>query len=196
MNIDDIKKLRKETEVGVLDAKKALIKANGDYDEALRLLEEEGMEIAKKRTAKITKHSTIGYYIHTKQRIAVLVELACESDTTSTANFFTEFANDIAMHIAAKNCKYISKQDVPEDLIERMCNDFICEAENEGLSESGIELFVNEKIETYYQTSCLLEQRYYRDEDRTIHDIIMEFIYKYKENVEIKRFVSYARIMV
>lgn len=191
VNIESIKKLREETGVGIMDVKHALIKADGNYDKALKALKEEGMLIAKKRTAKITKHSTIGYYIHANQRIAVLVELSCESDITSKSDFFIKFANDIAMHIAAMNCQYISRDDVPEDLIEQMRKNIICQTKNENKSNSTIEKIVKRKLEKFYQTNCLLEQKYYRDKKKSIQDIIMEFIYKHKENIEIKRFVYY-----
>lgn len=106
-----------------MDVKKALVKAGGDYGRALKALKEEGMLIAKKRTAKITRHSSIGYYIHTNQRIAVLVELCCESDLTSISNFFLKFANELAMHIAATKCEYLSKEDVPKKIIEEIGED-------------------------------------------------------------------------
>jgi len=170
MELKRIKKLRELTGVGVMDVKNALVKADGDYDNALKTLKEEGMLIAKKRTAKITRHSTIGYYVHSNQRIAVLVELCCESDITSTSSFFMEFANDIAMHIAATNCDYLSKEDIPNELIEEV---------DEG------------KLEDFYQKHCLLEQKYFREEEKSVQDVIMEFIYTHKENVEVKQFVCY-----
>lgn len=170
MNKENIVKLRELTGVGMMQAKNALVKANGNYNIALQALNEEGMKIAKKRTAKITRYSTIGYYIHHNQRIAVLVEVSCESDITSTADFFIEFSNDIARHIAVTNPEYLTKEDIPDEVLETVIQD---------------------EHENFYKEHCLLEQTYYRDENKSVQDVIMEFIYTNKENVEIKRFVYY-----
>lgn len=163
---DDIKRLRKETNVGLLHVKNAYEKAENNYDKALVELQEEGWKIAKNRTAKLTKHSTIGYYIHANQRVGAMVELWCETDLTASAEFFNQFANNIAMHIAATNPKYISKGDVPCENIK----------------------------ELEIQRNCLLHQKYILDEEKTIEELIMEFIYTHKENVEIKRFVCYQAL--
>lgn len=98
------------------------------------------------------------------------MELCCESDLTSTSGSFLKFANDLAMHIAATKCDYLSKEDVPNRIIEEIGED---------------------KREDFYRKHCLLEQRYYRDEEKSIQDVILEFIYTHKENVEVKRFVYY-----
>jgi elongation factor Ts len=163
---EKIKRLREETNVGFMHAKKAYEKADGDYEKALLALQEEGWRIANNRTAKLTRHSTIGYYVHANQRVVAMVELCCETDLTASADFFNRFANEIAMHIAAKGPKYLSKDAVPNELL----------------------------YETDLQKECLLEQKYVRDEEKTIKELIMEFIYTHKENTEIKRFVCYHAI--
>lgn len=164
--MNNVKRLREETNVGFMHAKNAYEKADGDYEKALLALQEEGWKIAKNRTAKLTRHSTIGYYVHANQRVGAIVELCCESDLTASADFFNRFANEIAMHIAAKDPKYLSKDDVPKELF--------CEID--------------------IQKDCLLEQKYVRDEEMTIKELIMEFIYTHKENTEIKRFVCYHAV--
>lgn len=191
MNIEKLKNLRKQTEVGVTDAKRALIKADGDYDKALQALKDDGLLIAKKKAAKITKFSTIGYYIHTKRRIAVLVELWCESEIASQTEEFTNLADDIAMHIAAKNPHYISKSDVPKELVEQLQCEFLAQAKIENKPDSLIETIVDGKMKKFYQDNCLLEQRYYRDEEKSMQEVLIWSVYTLKENIEIKRFVRY-----
>jgi len=126
----------------------------------LRYLEEDGWRIARNRKAKPVKYSTIGYYIHTNQRMGAMVELCCETDLTASAEFFNRFANEIAMHIAVKNPRFLSSDDIPQE-------------------EDG-------RIDV--KKECLLEQDYIKNENKTINGMIMEFIYKHKENTEIKRF--------
>ena len=142
-----------------IQIKKAYDKADGDIELARKLIREDEIRIAKNRTAKITKFSTIGYYIHTNQRIGALVELACESDLTAATDEFNEFANQIAMHVAVMKPRYLSSYEVKED---------------ENLKED-----------------CLLEQQFFQDENKTIQEMLLDFIYEQKENVEIKRFVCF-----
>jgi elongation factor Ts len=191
MNIENIKKLRKETGVGVMDAKRALVKAGGNFDKALIALKEEGVLIAKKKAAKITKFSTIGYYIHTNQRVAVLIELACESEVASATDVFRNLANDIAMHIVAMKPSYISYADVPQDFVEQLRDEFMNQAKIENKPKSIIDKMVEGKLKKYWEINCLLEQKYYRDESTKVQDVLTEYVYLLKENIEVKRFVRY-----
>lgn len=151
--------LRKEMNIPFIQIKKIYDKAGGDIELARKLIREDELRIAKNRTAKLTKYSTIGYYIHTNQRIGSLVELACESDLMAATDEFNEFANQIAMHVAVMNPRYLSLLDLKED--------------------------------EYMKQDCLLEQKFFQDENKTIQEMLMDFIYEKKENVEIKRFVCF-----
>jgi len=170
MSIEKIKCLREKTGIGILLAKKMLIRSDGDVNKAIEYIREEGKRIAVQRTAKPTKSSTVGLYSHCNGKIVSMVEICCESDLTATSTFFNEFANNIAMHIAAKECKYISKKDIPKQVIENLSLD---------------------ELKIFYKESCLLEQDYIRCPEKTIHQVLMEFIYIHKANVEIARFECY-----
>lgn len=171
MSIKEIKIIRNETGIGLKSAQKVLEAADGDLEKALDCVKEEGRRIAFQRTAKPTKASTIGFYVHGNQKIVAMVEVSCESDLTAASDFFNEFANRIAMHIAANESKYISRKDVPCEILE--------------------DIPAN-KLNEFYKKNCLLEQAYVCDESITISDFIFEFIYKHKENVEINRFSCYT----
>lgn len=175
MQEDDVKHLKELTGVGFLQTKRTLIQAEGNFDKAFQILKDEEFEIARKRTAKITRYSTLGHYMHANHQAAVLVEVCCESDTTASSQLFNALADDIAMHITATGCMYVSKSDVPSSVVDRMLL--------EPNGEEGLELF--------YRTNCLLEQPYYRDGDLSVGDLVLQFIYTNKENIFIKRFVLY-----
>lgn len=170
MIVEKTKRLKDETGIPLFEARQTLEKAEGDYEKALELIYEEGMRIARQRKAKLTKASSIGYYVHGKQRMVSIVELCCESDLTASAEFFLRFANDIAKHISASECKYLNEKEVDIEEIKNL---------NE--EEKG----------EYYEKYCLLNQKYILNPKITIDELLMEFIYTHKENVEIKRFETY-----
>lgn len=191
MNMKEVKKIREQTGVGYMVAKDAYVKAGGDYDKALSEVKNMGLIIAEKRRAKITNNSTIGYYAHSKQRIVSIVELCCESKYTASADYFIKFANDIATHIAAAPPKYLSKKEVPKEIIDNIHNTYIYEMDNNNISEKSLDKKIKNRAQEYYEENCLLEQKYIRDLNKSIHDLIMEFIYLHKENIMIRRFNWY-----
>ncbi len=170
MSIEKIIKIRDESGLGLKSAQKVLEESNGELKRALECVKEEGKRIAFQRTAKLTKASTIGYYVHGDQKIVAMVEIACESDLTASADFFNQFANKIAMHIAAAQCTYLNRNEIPKEILNEI---------------------PSEDLEDFYMQNCLLEQPYICNESISISDLILEFIYKHKENVEIKRFSYY-----
>jgi len=171
MSIREVKIIRDETGIGLKSAQNVLNASKGDLKKALESVKEEGKRIAYQRTAKLTKSSTIGFYVHGNQRIVAMVEISCESDLTASSDFFNEFANRIAMHVAAKKSKYLSRKDVPNEILEAIPSD---------------------ELNEFYKQNCLLDQPYVCNESMSINDLIFEFIYKHKENVEINRFSCYT----
>ncbi len=167
-NAEIIKQLREQTGAKMLDCKKALTQANGTYEKALAILEEKGIEMAKRRTYRLTKTGIIGHYIHYNQKLAVLVELHCETEIAASTQKFKDFAGDIAMHIAVMKPKYITSAEIPSEELEDKNSD---------------------ELQAFYRINCLMEQDYYKDPSKSVQDEFLEFIAKFKENVTVKRFV-------
>ncbi len=186
-----IKELREKTGAGMLNCKKALEETNGDIEKAIELLREKGLSAAAKKSDRIAAEGIVDSYIHLGGRIGVLVEVNCETDFVGKNEDFKSFVRDIAMHIAAANPLYISKEEVPEKVIEKEKAILKAQALNEGKSENIVEKMVEGRIKKYYQEICLLEQPFIKDPDKTVEDIVKEQISRIGENIRIRRFVRY-----
>ena len=165
---DDIKRLREETSCGVIDCKKALEAAEGDFNKAKDLLRKRGLEMAAKKSDRVAKEGRVEAYIHNGNKIGVIVEVNCETDFVARNEDFIKFSRDVALHIAAVSPKYIKKEDVPADLLEK-------EADKEA----------------YYKANCLLAQAYVKDPGRNIQDLLNELVAKIGENIVVGRFIRY-----
>lgn len=186
-----IKELREKTGAGMLNCKKALEETNGDIEKAIELLREKGLSAAAKKSDRIAAEGIVDSYIHLGGRIGVLVEVNCETDFVGKNEDFKSFVRDIAMHIAAANPLYISKEEVPEKVIEKEKSILKAQALNEGKPENIVEKMVEGRIKKYYQEICLLEQPFIKDPDKTVEDIVKEQISRIGENIRIRRFVRY-----
>jgi len=162
---DDIKRLREETSCGVIDCKKALEAAQGDFAKAKDLLRKRGLEMAAKKSDRAAKEGRVEAYIHNGNKIGVLVEINCETDFVARSDDFSKFTRDVALHIAASNPKYIKKEDVPAELLEK-------EADKDA----------------YIKANCLLAQAYVKDPARSIQDLLNELVAKIGENIIVSRF--------
>ena len=180
---EKILELKRITNVNIGTAKNALVKSNYDMDKAILLIREEGLKIAHQRRYKLTKFSTIGAYLHSNQKIAALVEIACESESTSNSDYFKTFANNLAKQIVSSKCIFISKDDIPLENIEKIKTDI----EDGNVNDCSL----IDDLDFYFQENCLLSQKYIMNENITIDELIVEFIYTHQENVEIKKFVRY-----
>ena len=165
---DDIKRLREETSCGVIDCKKALEEAKGDFSKAKELLRKRGLEMAAKKSDRLAKEGRVEAYIHHGNKIGVVVEVNCETDFVARSEDFCKFTRDVALHIAALNPKYVKKEDVPADVLAR-------EADKEA----------------YIKANCLLAQAYVKDPGKNIQDLLNELVAKIGENIVIGRFVRY-----
>lgn len=165
---DDIKRLREETSCGVIDCKKALEEAKGDFGRAKELLRKRGLEMAAKKSDRLAKEGRVEAYIHNGNKIGVVVEVNCETDFVARSEDFCKFTRDVALHIAALNPKYIKKEDVPADVLSK-------EADKEA----------------YIKANCLLAQAYVKDPGKNIQDLLNELVAKIGENIIIGRFVRY-----
>lgn len=189
--MDLIKELREKTGAGVMDCKKALISANGDMEKAIEILRKEGIAVAEKKGARVAKEGRIESYIHPGNKIGVLIEVNCETDFVARTDEFKTLTKEIAMHIAASSPRYISINDVPQDVLEKEKEIYATQARNEGKPEHVVDKIVQGKIEKFYQEVCLLEQPWVRDPEKKIKDIINETIARLGENIIVRRFVRF-----
>ncbi|WP_195573462.1 translation elongation factor Ts [Paenibacillus sp. 1001270B_150601_E10] len=186
-----VKELREKTGAGILDAKKALEEANGDLNKAAEILREKGLAAAAKKADRIATEGAVQSYIHAGGRIGVLVEINCETDFVAKTDQFQEFARDIAMHIAASAPKYIRREEVPTDELEKEKEILKAQALNEGKPEKIVEKMVEGRISKYYEEICLMEQSFIKDPDKTIDQLLNEKVAAIGENISIRRFVRY-----
>ncbi|MBP2001087.1 elongation factor Ts [Paenibacillus shirakamiensis] len=186
-----VKELREKTGAGMLDCKKALEEANGDLTKASELLREKGLAAAANKAGRIATEGVVESYIHAGGRIGVIVEINCETDFVAKTDQFKEFARDIAMQIAAADPKYVRREEVPTDELEKEKEILKAQALNEGKPEKIVEKMVEGRISKYYEEYCLLEQTFVKNPDKTINTLVNEKISTIGENISIRRFVRY-----
>lgn len=186
-----VKELRTRTGVGMMDCKKALTEANGDMEKAVDILREKGLSKAAKKAGRIAAEGIVGSYIHGNGRIGVLVEVNCETDFVAQTEGFHALVKDIAMQIAAANPLYVSREEVPADVISHEREVYRQEALNEGKPEKIVDRMVEGRIEKYFKEVCLLDQPFIKDGDKTINDVVLEATVKMGEKVSIRRFTRY-----
>ncbi len=188
-----VKRLRDRTGAGIMDCKRALVESNGDEEKAIEILREKGLATAAKKAGRITAEGIVDSYIHGDGRIGVLVEVNVETDFAAKNKIFREFVRDIALQIAASKPEYISKEDIPAEVIEKEKEILRNQALNEGKPERIVDKIVEGRIEKYYQEVCLLEQPWIKDPDKTIKELLTEKIAVIGENIRIRRFARFEK---
>ncbi|MDS1029093.1 translation elongation factor Ts [Bacillota bacterium LX-D] len=191
VSASQVKELRERTGAGMMDCKKALAEADGDIDKAIEILREKGLAAAAKKAGRITAEGLVEAYIHGAGRIGVLLEINCETDFVAKTDQFKELARDIAMQVAASKPDYVSREEVPQEEIEKEKNILKAQALNEGKPANIVEKMVEGRIEKFYKEVCLLEQPFIKDPDKSVQQLITEKISKIGENISIRRFVRY-----
>jgi elongation factor Ts len=186
-----VKELREKTGAGVLDCRKALEYAQGDYEKAVRYLREKGLATAQKKAGRATGQGIIEAYIHAGARIGVLVELNCETDFVARTDEFKALAHDIAMQVAAARPEYVSPEDVPAEVVERERAIYRAQAEAEGKNPRALDSIVEGRLKKWYAEFCLLSQPFIKNPDQTVQDVINEKIAKIGENIRVRRFVRF-----
>ncbi|UUZ85957.1 translation elongation factor Ts [Paenibacillus sp. P26] len=186
-----VKELREKTGAGMLDCKKALEEANGDLTKAAELLREKGLAVAAKKSDRIATEGMIESYIHAGGRIGVLVEVNSETDFVAKNETFRTFVRDVALHIAAPNPKYLRREEVPQEALDKEREILTNQALNEGKPEKIVEKIVDGRISKFYEEYCLLEQPFVKDPDKTVEEVLKEKIATIGENLSIRRFVRY-----
>jgi len=186
-----VKELREKTGVGMMDCKKALTEAKGDFDKAIEELRKKGMSKAEKRAGREAKEGIVQAYIHPGANLGVLVEVNCETDFVANTDDMKEFSKDIAMHIAAANPLVVKRDELDNALIEKEKEIYREQGKNEGKPDHIVEKIAEGRIEKYYKEVVLLEQQFVKDPDKTIQDMVNEKIAKIGENITIKRFARF-----
>ena len=184
--------LRSRTGAGIMDCKKALTETNGNIDEAIQKLREQGLRASEVKGSRAAEEGLIVSYIHPGSRVGTLVELNCETDFVARTEQFQALAKEIAMQVAAAKPKYIKPEDVPAEDLEAEKAILKTQAEQEGKPAHIAERIVEGRISKYYTETCLLQQPYIRDSDKTIDTLVKDAIAQLGENIVVKRFVLYV----
>jgi elongation factor Ts len=185
-----ISELRGKTSAGVMDCKEALIASNGSMDEAIVYLRKKGVTDGKSRLTKAASEGTIGCYVHTGGKIAVMVDVCCETDSVAKSEPFKQFAKDIAMHVAAANPQWINRNDVPQEIIDRE-KDVISDS-LKGKQENIVKKIVSGKLDKFFKENCLMEQLFIKDTNLSVFELMGCLIAQVGEKIEIKKFVRYS----
>ncbi|MDD5084449.1 MAG: translation elongation factor Ts [Candidatus Omnitrophica bacterium] len=186
---DNIKKLRELTGAGIMDCKQALGDAQNDLEKAKEILRKKGLDKAKKRSTRVAREGAVVSYVHHHGKIGVLVEVNCETDFVARCDDFKEFAKDVAMQVAAANPIYLDKESIPHNVLEKERE--IAKSEVKDKPEAIQEKIIQGKIDKWAGEVCLAEQKFIRDDKKTIRDCLGAVAAKTGENIVIRRFVRF-----
>ena len=186
-----VKELRERTNAGFADCRAALIEANLDIEKAISVLRKKGQAAAAKKATREASEGLVGSYIHAGGKIGVLVEINCESDFVARTDAFQQLSHDIAMHIAALDPRYVRREEVTPEMLEKEREIYKAQALATGKPEAVVEKITTGKMEKFYEENCLYEQHYIKDESVTIGEMIAQAIAKLGENIAIRRFVRF-----
>jgi elongation factor Ts len=186
-----VKELRDKTNAGMMDCKKALGETEGDMERAIDLLRQKGLAVAAKRADRATSEGVVECYIHAGGKLGVMVEVGCETDFVAKTDDFKTFARDIAMHIAAATPVAVSREEVPEAMIAREKEIYVNQALESGKPENIVEKMVSGKIDKFIAENCLLEQKFVKNPELSIQDLLNELVAKMGENIAVKRFARF-----
>ena len=188
---DQVKQLRDKTGAGMMECKAALTEAGGNLEEAITLLRKRGLAQAAKRAGRATAQGMIGSYIHMGGKIGVLVEVNCETDFVARTEDFQNLVKEVAMHIAAADPKWVRREDVPADAIEKEKSIYRAQMENTGKPAHVLDKIIEGKLVSFYSQFVLLDQPSIRDNNVTIGQLITQATAKTGENIQINRFVRF-----
>ncbi len=184
-----VKELREKTNAGMMDCKKALVETGGDIVKAEEFLRKKGIAKADSKSSRVAKEGVVASYIHLQGKVGVLVEINCETDFVAKNEIFREFVKDITLHIAAAHPLYVSRDQVPDQLLQAERE--IYAAQVVGKPANIVDKIVDGKIEKFYGTLCLLEQAFIKNPDLTIKDFVNSKIAELGENIVVRRFTRY-----
>lgn len=188
ISADAVRDLREKTGAGMMECKKALVESSGDFEKAIDLLRQRGLATAAKKAGRTASQGLIGSYIH-MDKIGVMIEVNCETDFVARTDDFKELVKDLSMQIAAANPAYLSREEVPQDVIEREKEIYRAQVTNK--PPQVVEKIVEGKLEKFFSDTCLVDQIFVKDPDKKVKDIITEKVAKVGENIVVRRFVRY-----
>lgn len=191
VNATLVRELREKTGAGIMDCKRALAETGGDLDSAVGYLRQKGLAAAAKKADRVAADGAVGAYVHPGGKIGVLVEINCETDFVARTTEFQALLKDIAMQIAAANPRYLRREDVSPDEIEKEQEIYRRQGLESGKPEKVVEKIVEGKMERFFSEVCLLEQAFIKDPDHKVADIVNDVVARLKEKIEIRRFVRY-----
>ena len=190
-----VKALREKTGAGMIDCKNALVEASGDENAAIEILRKKGMATAGKKAGRVTAEGVVGSYIHMGGKVGVLVEINCESDFVARGDEFQQLVKDVAMHIAAVDPRYVRREEVPADVLdkereitrEQLKND----PKNASKPEDVLNKIVDGRLNKFYEENVLVDQPFVKDPSKTVGELVTEKVASIKENITIRRFTRY-----
>jgi len=196
VDLDLVKKLREMSGAGMMDCKNALEEAEGDLAKAFTILREKGMAKASKRAGRATGQGVVEAYLHTTgdgfpPQVGVLIEVNCETDFVAKGVEFRKLARELALQVAGFEARWVSREDVPDEVLVEERNVYEAKALQDGRPEQIIPKIVESQIENFLKQNCLLEQPYFRETSRTVQQIIAEHISKLQENITVRRFARF-----
>ena len=186
-----VKELRERTGAGFSACRDALVETKGEIEAAINVLRKKGQAAAQKKAQRATSEGMVGYYIHAGGKIGVLVEVNCESDFVARTEDFQKLCHDVAMHIAALDPRFLKREEVTQEILDRERDIYKDQAKQTGKPETVIEKIVNGKMEKFYEENCLYEQHFIRDEGVTVKELIDLTIAKVGENIAVRRFARF-----
>ena len=186
-----VKSLRQQSGAGIMECKNALKESNGEVEGAVTFLRKKGLAKADKKADRETSEGTISTYIHPGSKIGVMAELLCETDFVANTTDFQQLARDICMHIAASKPRFVSRDEVTEDILEKEKEIYAAQARDSGKPEKIIDKIVVGKMDKFYEENCLLEQKFIKDSDCTVQDLIKQKIATLGENILVGNFCRF-----
>jgi len=191
IDVSSVKDLRQKTGAGIMDCKRALKEAQGNVDKAIEFLRQKGLAKAAKRGGRRADEGLVGSYIHPGGRIGVLVEINCETDFVARTQEFNDFVKDISMQIAAADPQYLTREDIPEEVVQKEKHILRMQALEMGKPEKVVDRIVEGRMEQFFSEVCLLEQAYVKDLDLTVGNLLNSLMGKIGERISIRRFTRY-----
>ncbi len=187
-----VRELRQATGAGVLDCKKALTQAEGDFEKAVEILREKGLSAAAKKASREAKEGLIGTYVHPGSKVAGMVEVNCETDFVARTPQFQQLARDLAMQVVAARPQYVSRDEIPEEVIEKEKAIYRSQLADSGKPEHIWDRIIEGKLEKWFSEICLLEQPFIKNPDVTVEQLLVENIASLGENIKVRRFCRLA----
>ena len=195
ISMSSVKDLREKTGAGMVDCKNALVEAEGDIEKAVELLRKKGMATADKKAGRVTAEGAVGSYIHMGGKVGVMVEINCESDFVSRGEEFQQLVKDVAMHIAASDPKYLRRDEVPSEVLDKereiLRDQLKNDPKNANKPADVVDKIIEGRVNKYYEENVLLDQAYVKDPSKTIGELVAEKIASIKENITVRRYTRY-----